>query len=210
MKYTYACITNSFIQRPCNLPLNVPMRRFCNGLRFVLDVLLFLLQMPGCHILKKGCPLGCPLVLYYTQLVRLFSFGVLTGCGFHRKTEQTVRQEEPVALMLCLALLFVLVFLLSDHLAWERERAAPCASRAFVYVFCTRLFLLFYSFAWCQRLATACDCGTLCTFLLTFSIKTVPFQNLFAYFESLHCNWDNSSAFPYLFSLKDRMAIISH
>ena len=41
--------------------------------------------------------------------------------------------------MLGLALLFVLVFFSPcDHLAWGKEIAGLCASRAFVCLFCTR------------------------------------------------------------------------
>ena len=43
-----------------------------------------------------------------------------------------------------------------------------CASRAFVCLFCACWFLSFFSSSWCQGLAAASDCGTPCTFLLTF------------------------------------------
>ena len=61
------------------------------------------------------------------------------------------------------------------------EEAGLCASRAFVCLFvcfvrvsflpCSHplgQFLSFFSSFWCQSLAAACDCGTPCTFLLTF------------------------------------------
>ena len=48
------------------------------------------------------------------------------------------------------------------------EGADLCASRAFVYLFCTREFLTFFSSSWCQGLAAASDCGNPWTFLLTF------------------------------------------
>ena len=47
------------------------------------------------------------------------------------------------------------------------EGAGVCASRAFVCLFCTRQFLSIFSSSRCQRLAAACDCSTLWTFLLT-------------------------------------------
>ena len=68
-------------------------------------------------------------------------------------------------------LLFVLVFLFSPFsiviTSLGEEGAGLCASRAFVCLFCTRLFVSFFSSSWCQGLAAASDCGTPWTFLLT-------------------------------------------
>ena len=52
-----------------------------------------------------------------------------------------------------------------------KMRAGLCASRAFVYLFCTRQFLSFFSSTWCQGLTAASDCGTPWTFVLTFLVR---------------------------------------
>ena len=48
-----------------------------------------------------------------------------------------------------------------------KDRAGLYASRAFVCLFCTCLFLSFFSSSWCRGLAVVCDCATVWTFLLT-------------------------------------------
>ena len=39
------------------------------------------------------------------------------------------------------------------------ERAVLCVSRAFVCLYYTRKFLIFFSSSWCQEFAAARDCG---------------------------------------------------
>ena len=64
--------------------------------------------------------------------------------------------------LLCSVLFSIVVISLG------KERAGLCASRAFVYLFCTRQFLSFFPSSWCQKLAAACDCDTPWIFLLFF------------------------------------------
>ena len=52
--------------------------------------------------------------------------------------------------------------------SFGEERDDRYASRAVVWLFCTRYFLSFFSSSWYRWLATACDCGTPWTCILTF------------------------------------------
>ena len=73
--------------------------------------------------------------------------------------------------MFSLALLFVLVFFSPFSIvitSFGEERAALCASCAFICIFCTRYVLSIFSSSWYQGLAAACGCGTRWTFLFTF------------------------------------------
>ena len=82
------------------------------------------------------------------------------------------------------SLLFVLVFfsvlfgIVITSLG--EERAGLCAFRTFVCLFCTHLFLSFFSSSWCQGLAAARDCGTPWTFLLTLFNICIMVSSCFA------------------------------
>ena len=53
----------------------------------------------------------------------------------------------------------VLFSVVITSLGEERQRAGLCASCACVCLFCTRQFLSFFSFSWCQGLDVVCHCG---------------------------------------------------
>ena len=69
----------------------------------------------------------------------------------------------PCSLSLC----FVIHFSIVITSLWE-EGVCLCASRAFVFLFCTCSFLSLFSSSWCRGLAVVCDCDTPWTFLLCF------------------------------------------
>ena len=60
-----------------------------------------------------------------------------------------------LALLSCLTLCFRVLFSIVITSLGE-ERAGLCASRAFVFLFCARQCLSFFSSSWCQGLAAAC------------------------------------------------------
>ena len=57
---------------------------------------------------------------------------------------------------------------LNREIAFGEEEAGLSASRAFVCLFLYVLVFVIFSSSWCRGLAAVCDCGTPCTFLLTF------------------------------------------
>ena len=73
----------------------------------------------------------------------------------------------PCSLSSCFFIVFSIVIT-----SLGEEGGGMCASRAFVCLFCTCLFLTFFSSSWCRGLAAVCDCGTLdlWIFLLTFQL----------------------------------------
>ena len=90
-----------------------------------------------------------------------------------------------------------------SHFVFFFHAAAQLCFSCIVYLFWKHNFLSFFTSSWCDGLAAACDCGTSCTFHLTFFLQNIglfrTISQTHVCLESLWMDQGSISVLLYLF-----------